>query len=105
MGATIDKQQADIDRLGRMKFGRKSGRIDGPTLFDDLPDPHPDPAESGTPAARPAPLSCLPHFRKIICATVAPTTRRRLRAASSPRLDVAMRAGPNITRTRCQKPP
>jgi transposase len=48
--ATIDKQQAHIDRLVRTKFGRKSERIDGPTLFDDLPDSHPDPAESGTPA-------------------------------------------------------
>jgi transposase len=46
-----DKQQAHIDYLVRMTFGRKSERMEGPTLFDDLPDaeattvPEPPPAD------------------------------------------------------------
>jgi transposase len=39
--ATVEKQQAHIDRLVRMTFGRRSERVAGPTLFDDLPDPAP----------------------------------------------------------------
>ena len=40
--ATVERQQAHIDRLVRMTFGRKSERVlTGPTLFDDLPDPDP----------------------------------------------------------------
>lgn len=58
--ATVERQQAHIDRLVRMTFGRKSERVvTGPTLFDDLlaldppepatdvprePDPPPEPA-------------------------------------------------------------
>lgn len=41
---TIEKQQAHIDYLVRMTFGRKSERVEGPTLFDGLPDPEPPPA-------------------------------------------------------------
>jgi transposase len=38
--ATVERQQAHIDRLVRMTFGRKSERVvTGPTLFDDIPDP------------------------------------------------------------------
>ena len=39
--ATVEKQQAHIDRLVRMTFGRRSERVAGPTLFDSLPDPLP----------------------------------------------------------------
>ncbi len=41
--ATVERQQAHIDRLVRMTFGRRSERVAGPTLFDGLPDPEPTP--------------------------------------------------------------
>lgn len=40
---TIDKQQAHIDYLVRMTFGRRSERVAGPTLFDGLATPAPEP--------------------------------------------------------------
>jgi uncharacterized coiled-coil protein SlyX len=44
---TVERQQAHIDKLVRMSFGRKSERVvAGPTLFDDVP---------GTDPASPAP--------------------------------------------------
>ena len=61
--ATIEKQQAHIDRLVRMTFGRRSERVTGPTLFDDLPDPDPPlppadaPVEPGPAARTPRPRS------------------------------------------------
>jgi transposase len=39
---TIEKQQDHIAKLVKMHFGRTSERIEGPTLFDDLPDDLPD---------------------------------------------------------------
>jgi transposase len=36
--STIDKQQAHIQYLVRMTFGRRSERVEGPTLFDGLAD-------------------------------------------------------------------
>ena len=50
MRSTIDKQQAHIHYLVRMTFGRRSERLEGPTLFDGLGDPEPEP-----PAAPPEP--------------------------------------------------
>jgi transposase len=44
--ATVEKQQAHIDRLVRMTFGRRSERMAGPTLFDSLPDSQPTPPQS-----------------------------------------------------------
>src|SRR5262245_61827153 len=41
--STIDKQQAHIHYLVRMTFGRRSERVEGPTLFDGLADPEPAP--------------------------------------------------------------
>jgi transposase len=41
--AIVDKQQAHIHYLARMTFGRRSERIEGPTLFDGLTDPEPEP--------------------------------------------------------------
>lgn len=35
---TIEKQQDHIAKLVKMTFGRKSERVEGPTLFDDLPN-------------------------------------------------------------------
>jgi hypothetical protein len=48
--ATIEKQQAHIDRLVRMTFGRRSERVAGPTLFDALPDPGPTTPAADSPA-------------------------------------------------------
>ena len=45
--ATVEKQQAHIDRLVRRTFGRSSERLTGPTLFDGLLDPDaPPPAQA-----------------------------------------------------------
>lgn len=60
---TIERQQTHIDRLVRMSFGRKSERVIGPTLFDEIPDPdspvpgadvpvEPSPREPATPKRR-----------------------------------------------------
>src|SRR6478735_4958078 len=56
--AVSERQQAHIDYLVRQTFGRKTERLDGPTLFDDLPDagpatnPEPSaPAEPAVPVA------------------------------------------------------
>lgn len=46
----IDKQQAHIQYLVRLTFGRRSERVEGPTLFDGLTDPEPPP-----PPPRPEP--------------------------------------------------
>lgn len=51
---TIEKQQHHIAKLVKRTFGRKSERIEGPTLFDDLPDdlpkePTPPPESPGIP--------------------------------------------------------
>jgi transposase len=51
--AALEKQQAHIDRLVRLSFGRSSERLDGPTLFDDCPAPEPAPPPT-PPAAPPA---------------------------------------------------
>jgi transposase len=49
--ATVEKQQAHIDRLVRMTFGRRSERVPGPTLFDGLPEPEPAPSAADAPPA------------------------------------------------------
>jgi transposase len=41
--ALVDKQQAHIHYLVRMTFGRRSERVEGPTLFDGLADAEPEP--------------------------------------------------------------
>jgi transposase len=48
--ATIEQQQAQIDYLVRRTFGRRSERVEGPTLFDGVAEPEPEPV-----AAPPAP--------------------------------------------------
>jgi transposase len=52
---TAEQQQARIDRLVRITFGRKTERVvTGPTLFDDLLAPDPDPpAPAPEPPAAP----------------------------------------------------
>src|SRR5262245_55498197 len=52
--STVEKQQAHIDRLVRMTFGRRSERVTGPTLFDDIPDPGPLPVNN-SPTVRDSP--------------------------------------------------
>jgi len=50
--ATIDKQQAHIHYLVRMTFGRRSERIEGPTLFDGVAGA--EPVVEPAPAAEPS---------------------------------------------------
>lgn len=61
--ATIEQQQAHIDRLVRMTFGQRSDRITGPILFDDIPDPGPLPASTTTPVPDPPPVPVTPRRR------------------------------------------
>lgn len=108
--AIVERQQAHIDRLVRMTFGRRSERVTGPTLFDDAPDADPkipaadlpvapDPSPESAPAKRrghgrrPRPAD-LPRERVEIDLTEAEkvcpcchTTRVRIGAAVSERLD------------------
>jgi len=47
--ATIERQQTQIDYLLRRTFGRRSERVEGPTLFDGLLDPEPEPPAAPPP--------------------------------------------------------
>jgi transposase len=49
MRTTLARQQERIDYLVRVTFGRRSERVEGPTLFDDLPNPEPLPAPPPNP--------------------------------------------------------
>jgi transposase/uncharacterized coiled-coil protein SlyX len=46
--STVDNQQAHIQYLVRLTFGRRSERVEGPTLFD-LADPEPEPPPAPEP--------------------------------------------------------
>src|SRR5262245_42363770 len=48
--STVEKQQAHIDRLVRMTFGRRSEKVSGPVLGEDVSDPDPSPV-ADTPLA------------------------------------------------------
>src|SRR6187551_3376504 len=61
--STVEKQQAHIDRLVRMTFGRRSERLTGPTLFDDIPEPVPLPVASSSPDPASPPDSATPRRR------------------------------------------
>jgi transposase len=66
--ATVERQQAHIDRLVRMTFGRRSERVAGPTLFDGLPDPTPGTADAPPvpdPPTEPAPPRRRGHGRRL----------------------------------------
>jgi transposase len=72
--STIDKQQAHIQYLVRITFGRRSERVEGPTLFDGLADPEPAP-----PPAPPEPET------KEVVVQKRPGHGRRNRPADLPR--------------------
>src|SRR5262245_9432472 len=61
--STVEKQQAHIDRLVRMTFGRRSERVTGPTLFDDIPDPGPLPVNKSPTVLDSPPGSATPKRR------------------------------------------
>jgi len=65
---TIEKQQDHIAKLVKMHFGRTSERVEGPTLFDDLPDDEPDEPAIPVAAVLPEPGGSVPgrngHGRK-----------------------------------------
>jgi len=66
--ATVEQQQAHIDRLVRMAFGRKSERVvTGPTLCDHLPEHEPPPTKAEAkpgPPTEPIPLRRRGHGRR-----------------------------------------
>jgi uncharacterized coiled-coil protein SlyX len=66
--ATVEKQQVHIERLVRMTFGRRSERVTGPTLFDDVPNadppPAPEPPATPDPPSEPAPAKRRGHGRR-----------------------------------------
>jgi len=47
--STVEKQQAHIHYLVRMTFGRRSERLEGPTLFDGTAGPEPQPTSAPAP--------------------------------------------------------
>src|SRR5262245_46606558 len=53
--ATVEKQQAYLDRFVRRTFGPRSERLTGPTLFDGFPDPDPPPPTAKEPPVPDAP--------------------------------------------------
>jgi transposase len=61
--ATIEKQQAHIDRLVRMTFGRRSERVTESGPADDDPDQAPSPAAGTLPAAATPPEAATPRRR------------------------------------------
>ena len=65
---TIEKQQDHIAKLVKMHFGRTSERVEGPTLFDDLPDDRSDEPVVPPPPVIPEPVVLVPkrkgHGRK-----------------------------------------
>jgi len=61
---TVEKQQAHIDYLVRMTFGRRSERVEGPTLFDGLPESDPPPAAADEPAADEPDIPVRGHTRR-----------------------------------------
>jgi transposase len=61
--ATIEKQQAHIDRLVRLRFGRRSERLTGPTRFEDLPNSDLPPVPDTSPTPGLPPTSATPERR------------------------------------------
>jgi transposase len=61
--ATVEKQQAHIDRLVRMTFGRRSERVAGPNPSDEVPDPDPSPAAETVSTTNPPSEAATPRRR------------------------------------------
>jgi transposase len=61
---TIEKQQAHIDYPVRMTFCRPSERVEGPTLFDGLPESDPPPATAEGHAADEPEVTVGEHTRR-----------------------------------------
>src|SRR5262245_37914655 len=61
--ATVEKQQAHIDRLVRLTFGRRSERVVGLPLSDDVPEPDHSPAADTPSASDPPPAAATPRRR------------------------------------------
>jgi transposase len=61
--ATIESQQAQIDELARLAFGRKSERAAGSTPFDQAPDSRPATPADSPPLPGPPPASSKPRRR------------------------------------------
>src|SRR5262245_51891233 len=61
--ATVEKQQAHIDRLVRMTFGRRSERVTDLALSDDVPQLEPSPAADTPSAPDPPPATAPPRRR------------------------------------------
>jgi len=61
--ATVEKQQAHIDRLVRMLFGRRSERVTEPGLAEDVPDQGPSQAAGTLSAAATPPEAATPRRR------------------------------------------
>src|SRR5262245_35143422 len=55
--ATVEKQQAHIDRLVRMTFGRRSERATESVLADEIPHPDPSPVTFTPSAPDPPPAA------------------------------------------------
>jgi transposase len=62
--ATIEKQQVHIERLVRMTFGRRSERVTGPTLFDEVPNADPNLPAADPPVAPNPPPESAPAKRR-----------------------------------------
>src|SRR5689334_18225885 len=61
--ATIERQQAQIDKLARLAFGRKSERAAGPPRFDQAPDSGAATPADSPPLPGPPPASAKPRRR------------------------------------------
>jgi hypothetical protein len=61
--ATIEKQQAHIDRLVRMTFGRQSERVTESGTADEVPDPDPSPVILARSAPDSPPAAATPRRR------------------------------------------
>src|SRR4051794_26606181 len=59
----VEKPEGPLHRLGGLGFGRRSERVTGPTLFDDLPDPEPLPITDAPPVPESPPDSATPRRR------------------------------------------
>src|SRR5262249_10242574 len=61
--ATIETQQAHIDRLVRMTFGRRSEKGTGANLSDEVPELNPSPALETLSTTNPPPEAATPRQR------------------------------------------